>query len=281
MDWDGQCDVKRNLAMVKVLIIEDRRENIVFIANNILKPMGYDVITARDGQSGLNKAETDSPDLIITDLKLPKMNGLEVLEQLAEKGIHIPTIVMTFHGTEATAVKALRLGASDYLIKPFTLEEMEDALARALGPNHRTAKPSSPELAEALARLKRLEEELQQAKIFLTKRNQELEHLRRHAPDQTRNVEMARVIEQASAWEEDNARLNKLLAQSKYALSKAEGRATALEEAILAQQLQLGKYQKETKRLSAELRNLSEAIRLMSQDMAHQMDRITILTPQE
>jgi chromosome segregation ATPase len=158
---------------------------------------------------------------------------------------------------------------------------MEDALARALGPNHRTAKPSSPELAEALASLKRLEEELQQAKILLTKRHQELEHLRRHAPDQTRNVEMARVIEQASAWEEDNARLNKLLAQSKYALSKAEGRATALEEAILAQQLQLGKYQKETKRLSAELRNLSEAIRLMSQDMAHQMDRITILTPQE
>ena len=92
---------------------------------------------------------------------------------------------------------------------------------------------------------------------------------------------MTLAMEQASIWEEDNVRLNKMLAETKYALSKAEGRADALDEAMMAQQIELGKYQKETKRLADELRNLSEAIRLMSQDMEHQMSRITILTPQE
>ena len=267
--------------MVKVLIIEDRRENIVFIANNILKPMGYDVITARDGQTGLEKAQTDAPDLIITDLKLPKMNGLEVLEHLANDGIHIPTIVMTFHGTEATAVKALRLGASDYLIKPFTMEEMQDALTRALGRNSRSATSSSAEMAEAQAKLKQLEQELEQTRAMLAKRDKEMEYVRRNASVLAKNPDVARIVQQASAWEKDNARLNKLLAQTKYALSKSEGRSAALQEAIMAQQIQLGKYQKEAKRLSEQLRNFSEAIRLMSQDMAHQMDRITVLTPQD
>ena len=120
--------------MPKVLIIEDRRENIVFVANNILKPLGHDVITAMDGQTGLIKAQEESPDLIITDLKLPKLSGLEVLEKLAQKGISIPAIVMTFHGTEETAVQAFRLGARDYLVKPFSVEEMHAALDRALKP---------------------------------------------------------------------------------------------------------------------------------------------------
>ncbi|MCB0182464.1 MAG: response regulator, partial [Anaerolineae bacterium] len=126
--------------MPKILIIEDRRENIVFIVNNILKPKGYDVITAMDGKTGLEKAERESPDLIITDLKLPRMNGLDVLERLREKQIYTPAIVMTFHGTEETAVRALRLGARDYLIKPFTFEEMQAALDRAFQPQ-----PVSPE----------------------------------------------------------------------------------------------------------------------------------------
>ena len=68
--------------MPKVLIIDDRRENIVYIANSILKPMGYEVVTARDGQSGLQKVEQEAADLIITDLKLPRMGGLELLEQV-------------------------------------------------------------------------------------------------------------------------------------------------------------------------------------------------------
>ena len=117
--------------MPKVLIIEDRRENIVFIANNILRPMGCGVVTARDGEMGLQKVLEESPDLIITDIKLPKMSGLDVLQQLNDREIFIPAIVMTFHGNEKTAVRALRLGAIDYLIKPFDIKEMQNAIKRA------------------------------------------------------------------------------------------------------------------------------------------------------
>ena len=112
----------------KVLIIEDRRETLVFIANNILKPEGWEIITARDGELGLQKALEEKPNLIITDLKLPKMHGLDMLEELRKRGFHIPTIVMTFHGSEETAIRAFRLGAADYLIKPFDIEEMLAAI---------------------------------------------------------------------------------------------------------------------------------------------------------
>jgi CheY-like chemotaxis protein len=63
----------------KILIIDDRRDNIVFLANKILKPKGYDVTTAMDGENGLQKALEERPDLIIMDLRMPKMNGLETM----------------------------------------------------------------------------------------------------------------------------------------------------------------------------------------------------------
>lgn len=155
--------------MSKVLIIEDRREQIVFIANNILKPMGYDIITAMDGRTGLEKAIEERPDLIITDLKLPRMSGLEVLAQLRKKEINIPSIVMTFHGTEDTAMRALRLGARDYLIKPFTIEEIQAAINRALQPVgvH----------SQADGDYERLEKELAQTRAALAEREDQLKRL--------------------------------------------------------------------------------------------------------
>ena len=260
--------------MPKVLIIEDRRENIVFIANNILRPKGYDVITAMDGRIGLEKARTEAPDLIITDLKLPGMNGLEVLEQLVENGVNIPSIVMTFHGTEATAVQALRLGARDYLIKPFTLEEMDEALRRAFAapPNSGTGDKNTQ------ARVKSLETELEFAKAVMTEQEGMLKQLQVQTSDKVNKSVVTRAVKQAEEWETDNARLNQMLAETKYQLSKAESRAKALEETILDQQARLGRYQKETKRLGDQLRNLSEAMRLMAQDIEHQMGRISIIT---
>lgn len=156
--------------MTTVLIIEDRRENIVFIANNILKPMGYDVITAMDGRTGLAKAQEEEPDLIITDLKLPKMSGLEVLSQLRKNKINIPTIVMTFHGTEDTAMRALRLGARDYLIKPFTIEEMQAAIKRAL-------RSSKADRSGKNGGSRNLEKELAQTRAALAEREEQLKRL--------------------------------------------------------------------------------------------------------
>ena len=264
--------------MPKVLIIEDRRENIVFIANNILRPMGYDVITARDGQTGLKKAEAEMPDLIITDLKLPRMHGLDVLENLLKKGIMIPTIVMTFHGSEQTAVRALRLGARDYLIKPFTMEEMSAALERALRPM-----PTSPEAyrekLDSQVKIKGLEEELEKCKALIKARGTQLLELQKQSVNSVDKVDMAEVAQRAAAWEEDSARLNEALSQNKAALSKAISRATALEETLVVQKKQTLKYQREARRLAVELRNLSEAIRLMAQDMDQQIGRMAALTP--
>jgi DNA-binding response OmpR family regulator len=259
--------------MPKILIIEDRRENIVFIVNNILKPKGHDVITAMDGRTGLEKAEREAPDLIITDLKLPKMNGLDILEKLREKGNWTPAIVMTFHGTEETAVRALRLGARDYLIKPFTFEEMEAALERAFQAS--PAASGDMEALKAQAKIKSLEEQLAKMKEIVRQREQAMAQL-----SQADDSNGAGEGEDLAKWEQDNLRLNRMLAQAKVAYTRTESRASALEEALAAQKSQTAKYQKEARRLANELRNLSEAMRLMAQDMEQQMGRtVTGLLP--
>ena len=120
------------MAGEKILIVDDRRENILFLANDILRPQGYEVITAMDGERGLLKAQEDGPDLIITDMRMPKMNGDEMIRALRESGHNTPVILTTFHGSERTAIQAFRSGATDYLIKPFTVDEMMQAVDRAL-----------------------------------------------------------------------------------------------------------------------------------------------------
>lgn len=254
--------------MPKILIIEDRRENIVFIANNILKPMGYDILTARDGALGLQKALEESPDLIITDIQLPRMSGLQVLEQLREEEVDIPAIVMTFHGTEETAVRALRLGAVDYLIKPFSFDEMQDALNRALKPKGRLDR-------QAEARAAVLEKELVKTRALLTKREQQLRLLLKKTAAANQSTD------NSAAWEEEGARLNEALAKTKFALSKAEKRVAAVEEAMIDHRKRLQTYQHETKRLANELLNLTDAVHHLAQNMEQQLDRLAVLSPMD
>ena len=120
------------MAGEKVLIVDDREDNLQFLGEYILASAGYAYITARDGFTGLQKALTERPDLIIMDIRMPGLSGLEVLENLNQRGLRIPVILMTFHGSEETAVKAFRLGARDYVIKPFGADEMYQAMDRAL-----------------------------------------------------------------------------------------------------------------------------------------------------
>lgn len=115
-----------------VLVVDDSRENIKFLCDYILEPNGYKTLTAMDGEQGLRYAISHDVDLLIIDLKMPKMTGLEVMQALREKGKDLPIILMTFYGSEETAIQAFRLGAKDYLIKPFTVTEALDAIERAL-----------------------------------------------------------------------------------------------------------------------------------------------------
>jgi signal transduction histidine kinase/CheY-like chemotaxis protein len=115
-----------------VLVIDDRGDNRKFLREYILEPNGFKTIEASNGLDGLDIALNTHLDLIVSDIMMPKMGGLELLETLRQRGVGIPTILMTFHGSEETAVKAFRLGAQNYIIKPFAIEEMLTAVDRAL-----------------------------------------------------------------------------------------------------------------------------------------------------
>jgi len=115
-----------------VLAVDDREDSLKFLREYVLEPNGYKMIEARNGADALEIILSQKIDLIISDLVMPRMGGLELLESLREKGLDTPAILMTFHGSEGTAVRAFRLGARDYIIKPFAIDEMLGAIDRAL-----------------------------------------------------------------------------------------------------------------------------------------------------
>jgi len=120
------------LAGERILIVDDSAEARDFLAEYVLRPNGYEPLTARDGREGLLMAREASPDLIILDMQMPGLSGVEVLEALRKEGLDIPVILSTFHGSEELAVQAFRLGARDYVIKPFEVKEILAAVERAL-----------------------------------------------------------------------------------------------------------------------------------------------------
>lgn len=116
----------------RVLIIDDSQEIRDFLSDYILKPKGFEVLMASNGLMGLEMAIAKEPDLMIVDQQMPRLTGLEVLEKLRERGIEIPAILATAHGSEETAVAAFRLGIRDYVIKPFDADEISESVDRAL-----------------------------------------------------------------------------------------------------------------------------------------------------
>ncbi len=107
----------------KILIIEDE-EDLVKGLNLNLRGEGYEVEWACDGRDGLLKAQELAPDLIILDIMLPKINGLEVCRELRRKSVGIPIIMLTAKGEEIDKVVGLEVGADDYLTKPFSIREL-------------------------------------------------------------------------------------------------------------------------------------------------------------
>ncbi len=120
------------MAGERILVVDDGRENRDFVVDYILRPNGYRAITARDGVEGLEKALSLRPDLILLDLQMPRMTGIQVLHALARENANIPVILMTFHGSEEIAIEVFRLGVKDYVKKPYTVDEMLAAIERSL-----------------------------------------------------------------------------------------------------------------------------------------------------
>jgi nitrogen regulation protein NR(I) len=118
-------------AISKILLIEDDMGAAAALSR-VLKDEGYEVICELRGDSGLARAQADVFEVIITDLKLPGLNGLDLVQQLHTAKPRLPIILMTAHGTTETAIEATKLGAYDYLLKPFEMEELLDLVDKAV-----------------------------------------------------------------------------------------------------------------------------------------------------
>lgn len=113
--------------METVLIVEDDPTMLRGLKDNF-EFKGYKVVTAADGEAGLNAALAAKPDLILLDIMLPKINGYEVCRLIREQKLEMPIIMLTAKGEESDIILGLNLGADDYVTKPFSIREL---LARA------------------------------------------------------------------------------------------------------------------------------------------------------
>jgi two-component system alkaline phosphatase synthesis response regulator PhoP len=110
-------------AKTKVLIVEDEPDMILGLKDNF-EFEGYEVVTAPDGVAGLERARSAKPDLVILDIMLPRLSGLEVCKTLRGEGFSNPIIMLTARGQEIDKVVGLELGADDYVTKPFSIREL-------------------------------------------------------------------------------------------------------------------------------------------------------------
>ena len=115
----------------RIVVIDDE-VNAAAALETLLREDGYDVARAHEARTGLQLVERHDPDLVLTDLRMPGMDGLELLAKIKELRPETMVIVMTAYGTVKTAVKAMKLGAEDYLGKPIDVEELEVVLQKAL-----------------------------------------------------------------------------------------------------------------------------------------------------
>jgi two-component system alkaline phosphatase synthesis response regulator PhoP len=109
--------------MPKILIVEDEPGMVAGLRDNF-EFEGYQVLSAMDGVAGLERALADTPDLVILDVMMPRMSGLDVCKQLKSKLPAIPIIMLTARGQEVDKVVGLELGADDYVTKPFSIREL-------------------------------------------------------------------------------------------------------------------------------------------------------------
>lgn len=117
-----------------ILIVDDNTQIADFLAGTALPGMGYQPVVAYDGRSGLKLVRQNQRpvDLLLLDLQLPDMSGLDFLRRMNDLGFQIPTILFTAHGSEQVAAEAFRLGVQDYLTKPLDLDNLKVAINRAL-----------------------------------------------------------------------------------------------------------------------------------------------------
>jgi DNA-binding response OmpR family regulator len=115
----------------KILLVDDETEFVSTLAER-LNLRGFDVNVATDGESAIQMVEESQPNLMILDLKMPGLGGLEVLKQVKEMNPDIKVILLTGHGSTKEGIEGMNLGASDYLMKPINIEELIPKMQEAI-----------------------------------------------------------------------------------------------------------------------------------------------------
>lgn len=121
-----------DLGLDRILVVDDSAEFLKFFGQDVLPQYGYNTLLARSGREALHLMSEENPALVLLDVQMPDISGLQVLQEMQERHLDLPVIMMTAHGSESVAVKAFQLGAADYLIKPFDLDLARAAIDRQL-----------------------------------------------------------------------------------------------------------------------------------------------------
>lgn len=153
------------------------------MVNYILRPNGFTTLVAENGVAGMDLARQSAPDLIVADMKMPEMTGLELAQMVHREGLGIPVILVTAEGSEELAKLALRSGVADYIIKPFTEDELLGAVRRTLDSMHSRREHV------------RMQAELSAAHQSLLARHKELETLTSIGRNVTSVLELDQVLE--------------------------------------------------------------------------------------
>ena len=136
--------------MKKILVVDDE-PNVHYSFRKILG-VDYEILGARDGKEAIQKAQKASPDLVLLDVRLPDIDGLKVLSRIREQDPSLPIVIMTAFGTMQTAVEAMKIGAYEYLLKPFDVPVILDVVRKALAAGEMMKKtvsyPLSAEVGE-------------------------------------------------------------------------------------------------------------------------------------
>ena len=144
----------------RILVVDDEKEIRDFLLKALTRLKGYDVELAENGEEALKKIEKGNFDLVLTDLKMPNTDGLQLVAEIGKSKPEILTVLMTGHGTIDSALEAMKRGASDYLTKPLNLDEMIVRLQKVLEERQRFVKlrDFATQLEKANQELKRIDE---------------------------------------------------------------------------------------------------------------------------
>jgi len=154
----------------RILAVDDDQRILNFLRSK-LKALGYEVFTANNGIGGLEQAQAQEPDLIVLDLLMPKMDGLEMLKVLRSFSA-VPVIILTAKGANSDRIKGLQLGADDYLPKPFNPDELVariEAVRRRLEPSERLKAPEVFKLGHVTVDFKRRSISVRGQEQYLTR----------------------------------------------------------------------------------------------------------------